>query len=187
MGRLFDPDAPARALYGTDTRSQGLFVGATAALILTARRRPWTVIPEAVHRAALLSTAGLGLLLLTATQTGTLFRGGSLVVAVAVAFVVASSVTAPGTRLAGVLASAPLRWVGVRSYGVYLWHWPIDLMVTAERTGLDGVALFGVRVALTLALASASFRLIELPLWRAPLRPAPLSGALPVLADRALT
>jgi peptidoglycan/LPS O-acetylase OafA/YrhL len=187
MGRLFDPDAPGRALYGSDTRSQALFVGATAALVLAARRRPWTVVPQAVHRAALLSTVGLGLLLLTATQTGTLVRGASLVVAVAVAFVVASSVTAPGTRLAGALAVAPLRWVGVRSYGVYLWHWPVDVIVDAERTGLHGPALFGLRGALTLALAAASFRLIELPLWRAPFRPAPLSGALPVLADPALT
>ena len=71
----------------------------------------------------------------------------------------------PATRLSAPLAWAPLVWVGVRSYSLYLWHWPI-FMVT--RPGLDvplsGMALFVFRMALTFGAAELSFRYVETPL-----------------------
>ncbi len=62
------------------------------------------------------------------------------------------------------LSFTPLRALGLISYGVYLYHWPVFLWLTPERTGLDGVALFGERMALTIALATVSYLWIEQPI-----------------------
>jgi hypothetical protein len=64
----------------------------------------------------------------------------------------------------------PLVGLGLISYGVYLWHWPIGLWITEANTGLDGPALFVARSALTLAAALASYFLVEMPIRRGALR-----------------
>ncbi|TAK55831.1 MAG: acyltransferase, partial [Dehalococcoidia bacterium] len=56
--------------------------------------------------------------------------------------------------------------LGVISYGVYLWHWPIFVLLTPDRVGIDGYALFALRVAVTLSAATASFALLESPIRR---------------------
>ena len=86
--------------------------------------------------------------------------------------------------------------LGTISYGVYLWHWPVDLVVDADRLGFAGPGLFAVRVGVTLAIASASYLLVERPVrqrfWRRaeqPRRqwlPALAAGAALVLAALAL-
>jgi hypothetical protein len=89
-----------------------------------------------------------------------------------------------------VLSIAPLRWLGIISYGVYLWHWPVIVYATPERTGLDGWALDAACVAATLALAVASFVLVERPIRRGALRggirslraPLALGGAIAAIA-----
>src|SRR6185503_7254475 len=58
----------------------------------------------------------------------------------------------------------PLAALGLISYGVYLYHWPIFLWLTPERTGLAAVPLFALRIALTLGLAIVSFRFLERPI-----------------------
>jgi SGNH domain (fused to AT3 domains) len=67
-----------------------------------------------------------------------------------------------------VLALRPLVWLGVISYGVYLWHWPIFLVLNGERTGWSGYRLFAARCMVTLAAAGLSWWLIEQPIrrWR---------------------
>jgi hypothetical protein len=57
-----------------------------------------------------------------------------------------------------------MRWVGDRSYGLYLWHWPVIVLLDDQRTSLDGVALAVLRVAVSVALADLSYRLIEQPI-----------------------
>jgi hypothetical protein len=57
-----------------------------------------------------------------------------------------------------------MRWVGDRSYGIYLWHWPVIVLLDDQRTSLDGVALTLIRVAVSVALADLSYRLIEQPI-----------------------
>jgi hypothetical protein len=64
------------------------------------------------------------------------------------------------------LSLSPVVWVGKISYGLYLWHWPLFAALNAERTGLTGVALFAVRIAVTVAVATASYYLVELPIRR---------------------
>ena len=83
-------------------------------------------------------------------------------------------------------ARPPLQWfftrralvgLGLISYGVYLWHWPVIIVLDEPRTGLDGIALDAVRLAVTLAAALASYWLVELPVRRAGC--APLARAVP--------
>ena len=68
--------------------------------------------------------------------------------------------------LGTVLSLTPLRWLGAISYGVYLWHWPIFYVLDAGRLGLSPWPLFAVRTAVTIAVATASYLLVEQPIRR---------------------
>ena len=109
------------------------------------------------------------------------FRSGLLiVVALAAVLVVAPVALEQDGPVARVLAWRPLVWLGAISYGVYLWHWPIFLALNGERTGWSGWPLFALRCAATVALAAASWWLLEQPIrrWRPAIVPMlPLAGA----------
>ena len=79
--------------------------------------------------------------------------------------VAAASVTS--SAFARVLGAQPLRWIGERSYGIYLWHWPVFMVL---RPGVDldaaGLEVQALRVAITLALAELSYRFVETPIRR---------------------
>jgi len=94
-----------------------------------------------------------------------LYRGGFALLALTTALLIAVVVHPRANPWP--LELKPVRWVGVRSYGIYLWHWPI-YMVT--RPGLDvpleGLPLFAVRIAITLLVADLSYRYVETPIRR---------------------
>ena len=74
--------------------------------------------------------------------------------------------TTERTVFASVLATAPLTWIGKRSYAIYLWHWPIVVFTRPDADiDLHGMASYAYRIGLTLVLAELSFRLVEAP-WR---------------------
>jgi peptidoglycan/LPS O-acetylase OafA/YrhL len=167
-----------RLYYGTDTRAQSLLAGAALAVALaalaarrgaaTGTRAGWR--PDS--RSARLGVAGLGFFglggcgALWAVTSGTspfLYEGGFLLVAACAAAVIASAVCLPSGALGRLFATRPLRDLGRISYGVYLWHYPIFLWVDSQRTGAGGAALFGLRCVLTIAVAWASFVLLERP------------------------
>ena len=93
-----------------------------------------------------------------------LYRGGLLLVALAVAVLLAHVVLVPDGWSARMLSPRPLVLLGRISYGVYLWHWPVYVAVSAGRTGRTGTELFVLRCLVTLALATASYVLVERPL-----------------------
>jgi peptidoglycan/LPS O-acetylase OafA/YrhL len=179
-----------RVYFGTDTRVQALMVGAAAAALLV---RDWsaltaggTLIRTRWRRwvAATLSVVGLAMLAALAhyaTGSAAEFRLGLLtVVAVAAVLVVAPVALDQGSPVARALAWRPLLWLGAISYGVYLWHWPIFLALNGERTGWTGSPLFVLRCAVTVAVAAASWWLLEQPIrrWRPVIVPMlPLAGA----------
>jgi hypothetical protein len=76
---------------------------------------------------------------------------------------------APGP-LGRFLSLRPIRWIGVISYGLYLWHWPVYVALTSRRTGLDGAALLALRLGCTVAIATTSYYLVEAPIRRGALR-----------------
>ncbi len=107
-------------------------------------------------------------------QTASVSRGGLLAYAVvSAALVLSATVPGPARTL---LSVTPLRFLGMVSYGVYLVHWPIFLVVDGDRTGLDRVPLFALRVVITLVVAVASYVLLERPIrrgWSMPRVPMP--------------
>jgi peptidoglycan/LPS O-acetylase OafA/YrhL len=183
-------DTVNRVYFGTDTRVQALLVGAAAAALLV---RDWSVLTAGGTLirtrwrrwgAAALSVVGLAMLAALAhyaTGSAREFHAGLLiVVAVAAVLVVAPVALDPGSPVARILAWRPLVWLGVISYGVYLWHWPIFLALNGERTGWSGWSLFALRCAATVAVATASWWLLEQPIrrWRPVTVPMlPLAGA----------
>ncbi|HWL35953.1 MAG TPA: acyltransferase family protein [Frankiaceae bacterium] len=160
MAASFRPGGdPARAYYGTDTRIQALLVGAALAVVLAR-----AAVPRAIGWSGL---AGVGLTLwVWHTASGTsddLYGGGFLLAAVATAAVIASVVLLPSGPLARALSVRPLRAVGIVSYGVYLWHWPVFLLLTGARTGLSGFWLLALRFAATAACTAVSWYAVEVP------------------------
>ncbi|HMG25611.1 MAG TPA: acyltransferase family protein [Acidimicrobiia bacterium] len=170
---LYQPGAdPTRVYYGTDTRAQSLLMGALLALVLARRRRPMGAAATSVlHSGAVVAALALGWIWThTSEEAGWLYRGGFTLCAVLVAIVIAS-VTRPMPGLLGALLSfRAVRWVGMVSYGLYLWHWPLYVVINTDRTGLYGTALLFVRLAATFAVATLSFYLVERPIRRGGLR-----------------
>jgi peptidoglycan/LPS O-acetylase OafA/YrhL len=176
MALLFHPGAdPTRIYYGTDTRLFDLMAGASVAFLAAARPQPGLRARRTLHLAAPLAAIALGAFWVTAgTSTGLptnfMFEGGFLLCAVLAAIVVADArLLAPGP-LGRLFALPPLHFLGTISYGIYLWHWPIFVYLTAARTGLSTAPLDIVRIALTLLISTASYYLIEQPIRRANFR-----------------
>lgn len=165
---LFDADAPGRVYYGTDTRASGFLIGAALAAAWAGRPRDAT--PAATRVYGWVGTAGLaGLLVVFVTVSEfderLYLQGGLAGVGLLAALVVAAAVH-PRTWPARLLGAAPLVWLGRRSYGVYLYHWPV-VVLSEPLTGLVPVILVDAgRVALTLLIASASYQWVELPVRR---------------------
>ena len=174
-----------RAYYGTDTRAQGLLVGAALATAFTlwghGRARSgvgWAAI-------GLVGAGAVAVMWVRVPQGSWLaFHGGFLLVSISCAAVVASVIKAPAGVVPRLLATWPLRSLGRISYGVYLWYWPVLLVVSQQRTGLGLWPLFAWRVAITVALAAISYVLVEQPIrrgvlpWRRALVVAPLAAGL---------
>ena len=172
MAALFEPgSAVTRIYYGTDTRASGLLIGSALAFVWAARQSAGPRDLRALAGLSLLTLAGLaGLValvfftLLTDGGSPFLYEGGFALVGVATAALIAAA-THDRSPLARALGMPVLRWIGVRSYGIYLWHWPV---MALTRPGvdvpLDGWALFGMQVAITVALADLSYRFVEAPI-----------------------
>ena len=173
MGLLFTPGSdPSRVYYGTDTRAQSLLVGAALAMLLLRLgpvRGEFT--GQMLQMGGLQCAFALGFLWSITSENNTLlYRGGFLFLALAVAVVIAAAVQPKAGPIGKALSLPPLRALGLISYGVYLWHWPVYLILTPGRTGWEGYGLFAVRVLATLAIATVSYFLIEMPIRRGALR-----------------
>lgn len=159
---------PSRAYFGTDSHAMGLLVGAALATIWRPGRLPSAIAPRA--RVPLTSAGVAAIVLLfgfyafSSEFSPFLYRGGFLALAILVAGIIVLA-THPALSLGTWLGVAPLRYLGQRSYGIYLWHWPIFMVTRPQQDiPLDGVTLFMLRMALTLGIAELSYRFVEMPI-----------------------
>ncbi len=166
MGVLYQPDMdPSRVYYGTDTRAAGILIGVALAFVWAPGRSDGLGARLPLSAIGCAALAALLVLCLKISEFDPfLYRGGFGLVALSTAILIAASVHRKGRLLQAALGSAVLRWVGLRSYGIYLWHWPVFMLTRPQLdTTLDGLPLLAVRFALTLILAELSFRLVETP------------------------
>lgn len=170
---------PTRVYFGSDTHSFGLALGAALALLVT-RMRPLDLdagesgLQVFVRRwlPPLGALSMLGLVVsayaMTADAAFT-YRGGLALVSLLSAVAVWSAIV-PGSSLGRTLDLAPLRFIGARSYGLYLWHWPVFVLACAAVPDENepGTALLvgGGSLAVTGALALLSYRYLEQPIRR---------------------
>ncbi|MEI9939806.1 MAG: acyltransferase family protein [Pseudomonadota bacterium] len=164
----YDPSAdPTRVYVGSDTRLSGLLLGAALAVITSAfaaaepQNRPTRLVRETLGVTGALA---LGWLIFHSTSHDPfLYRGGLVLVDLASAALIAG-LLAP-TALSRLLGAGPCAWLGRRSYGLYLWHWPIFAVTRPELDlALTGAPLLGLRLALTFVAAELCYRFVELPI-----------------------
>jgi len=167
MAVLFKPGADStRAYEGTDTRAFGLLIGAALAMVWPSRRLIGAITAQARRTLDLIGAAGLVLILVLIATTSEfspfIYRGGLVILSVATAMVVAS-VAHPSSRIGLVLGVMPLRWIGVRSYGIYLWQSPIILLTTPVGAGFS-LSRAVVQVGATFLIAALSWKYVEDPI-----------------------
>jgi peptidoglycan/LPS O-acetylase OafA/YrhL len=165
------------AYYSTFTRLSGLLLGSAMAFFYAPYRIRKAAAPRA--RLVLNASAVVGLVLLlvmfrmyrypiTSLDSRSVFDGGFLLVDIATLLVIAA-VVHPVSDAGRIIGCKPLRWVGVRSYSLYLWHYPIFCVT---RPGLDfqhfghlrGWPVFVVRLVLSFGAAELSYRFVETPI-----------------------
>lgn len=168
MAVLFEPGGdPSRVYYGTDTRAAELLIGASVAAVWPSQRLRASVSLQARRIIDGIGVVGLGVVLLFFLRAEELspflYRGGFAVLSVAVAAVV-FSVAHPASRVGAALGWRPMRWIGQRSYGIYLWHFPIIILTSPGGVvGSDPVRM-ALQVAATFGIAALSWTYIEDPI-----------------------
>jgi peptidoglycan/LPS O-acetylase OafA/YrhL len=170
MALLYDPfQEPSRLYYGTDTRVQAVLIGVVGGCAAWLWRDgvlgrvpawAWSTVAAGGTAALVVASERGGFL------QGWLYRGGFFAIALAALAVVLSVVQHRGP-VARAFELRPLVTLGLFSYGIYLWHWPVKVFLDEHRTGLSGVSLLGLRLAVTAAATWLSFRLVERP-FRSP-------------------
>jgi peptidoglycan/LPS O-acetylase OafA/YrhL len=174
MATIYHPGFdPTRAYEGTDTRAFGLLIGAALAMVWPTRQSSWPAASRWILDAA--GAAGLAVIALmvwrTTEYSAFMYRGGLVVLSVATALVVAAAVH-PASSVGKILGLGPLRWLGVRSYGIYLWHYPVIVLTAAAvstsalspapPSGMQDIAM----AAAAVAIAAVSWRFVEEPIRR---------------------
>jgi peptidoglycan/LPS O-acetylase OafA/YrhL len=180
MAVMFQEQAVTRVYYGTDTHVFGLMIGVALAfwryatfIDVTPKATSGEFVPRRslsrrtfpVQLAGLLSLAGLVFLLfMLPDQNVITYRGGLLLVSVLSAVVIAATFSFHGA-LRKIFTWPALVWVGVRSYGIYLWHWPIIVLL---HYGIPGEVPTWttslITTIATLTIATVSYKYLEVPI-----------------------
>jgi peptidoglycan/LPS O-acetylase OafA/YrhL/lysophospholipase L1-like esterase len=161
IAAVWGPDA---AYWSTPARAAEILVGALAAFLVAGR----TLSPR-WHLAAAAALATLcATFVLFPSVGGPAYHGAMPLVGVVSALLIVG-LQVPGP-VRSLLSLSPFAWLGRISYGVYLYHWPVFVVLDSRRIDLDTVPLFALRMAVTLVLAQASFSLFERPVRNGLLR-----------------
>lgn len=168
MAVLYEPSLdPSRIYFGTDTRAGGLLFGAALAMVWPSRKLSRRIAPQARNTLDAMGAAGLLIIALMIWRTGELsafnYRGGFVLLSLATVMVL-MPLTHPACRLGAWLGVRPLRWVGVRSYGIYLWQTPIIVLTSPQGIHDDNLVRSLLQVAAIFAIAALSWRFVEEPI-----------------------
>jgi peptidoglycan/LPS O-acetylase OafA/YrhL len=159
MGLLYETGS-WRAYFGTDTRVFALMIGCALA-ILPATGSDSPMSRRTAIGCLLSGLVGWTALVAVAGDTDTwMYPWGFIAAAVTSAAVVVGAAVSKVSWF----DNAVIQWMGTRSYGLYLWHWPVFVALDADRVGRDGIVLVAVRLVVTVLLTEASFRLVEQPI-----------------------
>jgi len=164
---LYEPSLdPSRIYFGTDTRAGGLLFGAALAMVWPSRKLSRRIAPQARNTLDAMGVAGLAIIALMIWRTGELsafnYRGGFVLLSLATVMVL-MPLTHPACRLGTWLGVRPLRWVGVRSYGIYLWQTPIIVLTSPQGPHGDSLLRSLLQVVAIFAVAALSWRFVEEP------------------------
>jgi len=169
MATLYRPSLdPSRVYYGTDTRASELLFGAALAMVWPSRTLSPRIGAGARDTLDALGLAGLLAIALMIWQSDQyssfLYRGGFVALSLATVLVVAA-LAHPACRLGPILGWRPLRWIGVRSYGIYLWHFPVIVLTTPGGVANGAEPLReALQLAAIVAIAALSWRYLEEPI-----------------------
>lgn len=152
----------ARSYYGTDARAQALVIGVTTALLLADGR---IVKHPSARWAGWVGTLGVCVMMaFTSAMSPFMFEhGGLLLVGISSAIGVIGMHGPQDTSYVKVTSWRPMAWVGERVYGVYLWHWPIKLVIDRHLPDAPVAVDLVLGTTLTLVLAGISYRWLEKP------------------------
>lgn len=160
---LFDPQQDAsRVYYGTDTRAFSLLFGALLAILWEYRMVPRRL--SASVNMVLGSVSFAVLLVMTIAINGSSnfwYRGGQFVGTILTVLVI-YTVSGRKTWLSRFLSNPVLKWIGDRSYSIYLWHYPIILLISKGIKASWWITL--IEIVLSVVLAELSYRFIETPI-----------------------
>ena len=169
MAFLYIPGVdPSRVYYGTDTRAFSLLLGAALAVVWPSQKLSKTLPKQASVVLEIVGISGLWLIVIMFSVTSQFdhfhYQGGMLLLSILTTLVVAA-LAHPASKLAKWLSVKPLRWIGVRSYGIYLWHYPI-IILTTPIVNTDGINLWRItiQIAATLIVSALSYRFVEKPI-----------------------
>lgn len=177
MTALVAEDAVTRAYFGTDSHAFGLLLGIALAFAIRGMPdRPWMHTTPARVGGALTGMLGIGLIVAAAVQpalpAGTGFPGTLLTASAGSLLAILAGVV-PGSWFGRAIDVRPVRWIGDRSYGIYLWHWPVLVLVAAAgglgvSADLAAVPAWAGWTALVVSVTAAalSHRIVETPLRR---------------------
>ncbi len=168
MAVLYHPSLdPSRVYYGTDTRALELLIGAALAMVWPSRRLHARIAPRARSMVEAAGVAGLvviGLMFWRTTEFSPfLYRGGFAVLGLGSVLAVASLVH-PASRLGPIVGCGPMRWIGERSYGIYLWTLPIVVLTSPQGAHGPDLPRAILQVGAILAVAELSWRYVENPI-----------------------
>ncbi|MFJ3386587.1 acyltransferase family protein [Lysinibacillus sp. NPDC086135] len=170
MGILYEPGAdPSRIYYGTDTRSFELLIGCWLALVWPMKRlSSQKLSTDHVNKLNAISLVAFSIFILSIIFVNEyqtfLYRGGMFLFCLNAAILIAC-VCHPISILGKLLSLKPLRWIGSRSYGIYLWHYPIMVLGTpVHEIGNPAYWRVALQLVLILIIAELSYRFIEMPI-----------------------
>lgn len=169
MAFIYQPGTdPSRVYYGTDTRAFSLLIGAGLAMVWPSQKLASEISKGSRFLLDILGGMGLSVLLLMIYfanhYDAFLYRGGMFLLSLTTAVLIAT-LAHPASLLGKLMSIKPLRFIGVRSYGMYLWHYPVIILTTSTiHSGQPNLIRAIMQLMMIVLLSSLSWKYIEDPI-----------------------